>query len=242
MATGRRWLEEAVALGRELHEDGLVADALHWLGELTMIDRGPGEGLALFREAKELARASGQIFTFDATRIHLATNARFAGDLAEARAMADEVLTEARASGRLWATAQAHLVLGWVARDERDPGRAAEHFRAAIVLLGALGDRLALLLALLAFAMATAEQGGAERAVRIAASAEAQAAQQGVAMPPWIFKIIGPSLDAARALLPADVAEAAATAGREMSIENAIAYARATQGRGRRSCGRVPRR
>ncbi|MDQ2913961.1 MAG: hypothetical protein M3T56_11980 [Chloroflexota bacterium] len=44
MATGRRWLEEAVALGRELHEDGLVADALHWLGDLTMIDRGPGEG------------------------------------------------------------------------------------------------------------------------------------------------------------------------------------------------------
>ncbi|MDQ2913960.1 MAG: hypothetical protein M3T56_11975 [Chloroflexota bacterium] len=181
--------------------------------------------MALFREAKELARASGQIFTFDATRIHLATNARFAGDLAEARAMADDVLTEARASGRLWATAQAHLVLGLVAHDERDPRRAAEHFREAIVLLGALGDRLALLIALLVFAMATAELGGAERAVRIAASVGAHAARSGIGPPPLVFELIRGPLDVARASLSAEVAQAAATAGRETSIESAIAYA-----------------
>ncbi|MEK6206910.1 MAG: adenylate/guanylate cyclase domain-containing protein [Chloroflexota bacterium] len=225
VATGRGWLEEAVALGRELHEDGLVADALHWLGDLTVVDRGPAEGLALFREAKELARASGHIFTFDATRIHLAMNARFAGDIAGARAMADELLTEGRASGKVWASAQAHLILGWGALDERDPRRAAEHFREAIVLLGALGDRFSLLFALLAFAMATAEQGGAERAVGIAAAAEAQAARSGIGLPDFVFKMIGPSLDAARMSLAPEVAHAAATAGREMSIESAIAYA-----------------
>ncbi len=37
--------------------------------------------------------------------------------------------------------------------------------------------------------------------------------------------MIGPSLDAARTSLGPEVAQAAATAGREMSIERAIAYA-----------------
>lgn len=225
VAAGRRWLEEAVPLGRELHEDGLVADALHWLGDLTVVDRGPAEGLALFHEAKELAHASGRIFTFDATRIHLAMNARIAGDLAGARAMAEEVLTEARASGRVWATSQGHAVLGQVSLGEGDPRRAGEHYREAIVLLGALGDRFALLFTLLSFATATAEQGASERAIRIWAAAEAQAARAGIGLPDWVFKMIGPSLDTARMSLAPEVAQAAATAGREMSIESAIAYA-----------------
>jgi hypothetical protein len=226
VTTGRRWLEEAVALGRELHEDGLVADALHWLGDLTVVDRGPAEGLDLFREAQDLARASGQIFTFDATRIHIAMNAHYAGDLAGARAIADEVLMEARGSGRLWATAQAHLNLGWVANDEGNPRRAAEHLREAIVLLGALGDRFSLLFALLIFAMTTADQGGAaERAIRIAASAEAHAARSGINLQDSLLELIRGPLDAARASLSAEVAEAAATAGREMPIEEATAYA-----------------
>jgi predicted ATPase len=225
VSTGRRWLEEAVALGRELHEDGLVADALHWLGDLTIVDRGLTEGLELFREARELARASGQIFTFDATRIHLAMNAHFVGDLAGARAIADEVLTEARASGRLWATGQAHLNLGWLANDEGDRRRAVEHLREAIVLLGALGDRFSLIFALLIFAMVTAEQGGAERAIRIAASAEAHAATSAIGLEPSLVELVHGPLEAARASLSIEVAEAAATAGREMSIENATAYA-----------------
>lgn len=225
VATGRRWLEEAVALGRELHEDGLVADALHWLGDLTVVDRGLAEGLALFREAKELARASGHIFTFDATRIHLAMNAHFAGDLAGARATADDVLTEGRTSGRVWAMAQAHFVLGQVSLGERDLRRAGAHYREAIVLLGALGSRFTLLRALLFFAMAIADQGGAERTVGIVAAVEAQAARLGIGLPDWVFKMIGPSLDAARMSLAPEVAQAAAAAGREMSIESAIAYA-----------------
>jgi predicted ATPase/class 3 adenylate cyclase len=225
VTTGRRWLEEAVALGRELHETGLVADALHWLGDLTVIDRGPAEGLHLFREAHDLARASGQVFTFDATRIHIAMNAHYAGDLAGARAMADEVLTDARASGRLWATAQAHLNLGWVANDEGDRRRAAEHLREAIALLGALGDRFSLLFALLIFAMTTADRGGAERAIRIAASAEAHAARSGINLQNSLLELIRGPLDAARASLSAEVVEAAATAGREMPIEEATAYA-----------------
>jgi predicted ATPase len=225
VSTGRRWLEEAVALGRELHEDALVADALHWLGDLTIVDRGPAEGLDLFREAHELARESGQIFTLDATRIHLAMNAHFVGDLAGARAIADEVLTEARASDRLWATAQAHLNLGWLDYDEGDRRSGVEHLREAIVLLGALGDRFSLLFALLIFAMVTAEQGGAERAIRIAASAEAYAATAAITLEPSFLELVRGALEAARASLSAEVAEAAATGGREMSIENATAYA-----------------
>ena len=73
--------------------------------------------------------------------------------------------------------------------------------------------------------MTTADQGGAERAIRIAASAEAHAARSGINLQHSLLELIRGSLDAARESLPAEVAEAAATAGREMSIESATAYA-----------------
>jgi hypothetical protein len=93
------------------------------------------------------------------------------------------------------------------------------------VLLGALGDRFSLLFALLIFAMVTAEQGGAERAIRIAASAEAHAATAAITLEPSFLELVRGPLEAARASLSAEVAQAAAAGGREMSIESAIAYA-----------------
>jgi non-specific serine/threonine protein kinase len=225
VANGRRWLEEAISLGRELGEDGLVADALHWLGDITWTDRGPTEGLSLFREASELARAKRRVFTLDATRVHLAQNARAIGDLARARELTEELISETHASGRVWATAQAHLVLAWIDQDEGDLKRADEHLRQAIALLAALGDRLSVLHGLIRFAALTAVKGDAERAVRIAASTHEQAARVGLAFPAWLIQATRGPLDAARASLTVEVVQSATAAGREMSVEGAIAYA-----------------
>lgn len=217
----RGWLEAALAIRRELGDEGGVANTLHFLADVTRIDRGPAEARKLYEEGETLALSTGTYVTLAAHRFHLALDAHAGGRLG-ARTMIEETLPLVRRLGNPWAISTLLIGLAVIDTEEGAPERALDLLREALVLLRDIGDRFILLFGLATAAAACAGIGERERAVRLAAAAAVHSERNG-------STIIGPegapiwrAIDEARASLPPGAAERAHAAGRAWSIEAAI--------------------
>jgi len=183
------------------------------------------EALALWEQTLVLARAAGSLGDV----AHLVGNQGevlfHMGDLAGAEAHHTEALAIARQAGRTDVEAMQLGDLGNVARQRGDLPLATDLQRQALRIKQALGARRQIAITLADFASIAGAAGDGPRAARLYAAAMALRADIGLPQP------VPERTDTEQAIAPAvaaltEEARAAAFAeGRQMTIEQAIAYA-----------------
>src|SRR5438067_7043042 len=222
----QRYLEESLAIGRELGDRGRVAAALQPLGmahlsrgDLATARRYLEEALALaaeLNEPREIAAASNQ----------LGQLLRVEGDLDRAEALYNRMLELSRQLGDRDTTAIGLLNLAMVAISR---GRAEEARRMLLDVLAIIDETgskpagQSLLEVCAGFAALREEW---IQSARFYGAAEAYSAQTGIRRDAGDAAFLEPLISAARKALSSELFAAAEGAGRELVYEEGIAEAR----------------
>ncbi len=129
------------------------------------------------------------------------------------------------------------LGLAGLAREEEDPGEAWDLAHDGLEILDGYGDRVGAAAALETIADLAMALGDPERALRLLAASQRFHADAGIARFPFQAEYFDRAVDAARVALDPTDAAAYWDAGSELSLAEAIAYAR--RGRGGRQRPRI---
>ena len=98
----RTFLEESIAIRREVHDPSGLMQSLHFLGLVRRCQGQADEAGTLFSEALAIARLIGDR-AWEAATLHcIARLAYYAGEFARARSLLEEALGKRRAVGDLW--------------------------------------------------------------------------------------------------------------------------------------------
>ena len=231
LATGerdrsRKLYEEALALYRRLGDDERIASALAQLGLLAEMD-------GRYDDALELQQQSLAIRRRLADRSGLANALNNLGNLARARRAPDEAIRfygEALAlchelGHRLGeATTSLNLALVHIARGECDAS--APLLAEATELYADLGHRRGLAWCVPGYASLFAARGSDERAVALFGAAAVLLDACGAPLSPAERDQYDRTFERARARLPVATAGVALEAGRAMTLEQALEFAR----------------
>jgi tetratricopeptide (TPR) repeat protein len=218
----RRYLEESLAIARELGDKGRIVTALQPLalaalgqGDLVTARRSLEEGLAL---ARELGNKRSVAATVNA----LAQLSRVEGNLDDAEPLYREVLQLARELGDREVVAVALLNLAMVAicRDAKEgPGNM---LREVLAIVQETGSRSAGQSLLDVAAGLAAQCRQAERAARFFGAAEAQTDKTAIRRDPADAAFLDPLIDKARREIGPAAFAAAEAGGRLVSYEKVM--------------------
>ena len=220
--------EESLAVSRELGAKPSIAVSLSFLG-VAALEQGDYERAALLcAESLALRRELGDTAGMAIPLNALGWVALEQGDPQRSQTYFEESLALSQAAGNQGGVAIVLSDLGWVALEEQDYARAASLFGESLTLRQKLGDKLGTAQCLEGLAAVAGARGEAERAVRLWGAAEGIRAAIGA--PPWPaerarYDCYQVTL---RTQLGADSFVAARVAGRAMSVEQALSYARET--------------
>jgi DNA-binding CsgD family transcriptional regulator len=135
------WLEESLALRRELGDKAGTSKVLVDLGTVAG-DRGdPAQATAFFEKSLRLKKEVGDRWGTALVLGNLAAAAYEQGKLADAATLSEESLELFRALGDKAGIAWAFETLGEVAEDEEDYGRAATSYQESLVLYREVEDK-----------------------------------------------------------------------------------------------------
>jgi predicted ATPase/class 3 adenylate cyclase len=216
---------ERLSLARSLEDPEAVASSFIGLG-LSAHGLGDYErATAAYTEGAELARAGGYTWFLAVAIGNLADCTLELGDHAQARALWEESLELFRELGDERKIVENIISLGYVASREgrRDEAEALLHD--GLEYAGAQVDKELAIWCLRPLAELAASAGEAERAVRLIGAIEALQEETGHAAHPDERRM---NEQSRKALSSADFA-AALLAGREMTFEQAVAYALESQ-------------
>jgi predicted ATPase len=226
LAEACRLGEEALSLARDLGDPATIANALVNHGG-TLVELGRyADGLRCYEESLALRRPLREARSIAISLGCIGWTSLLAGDLDRAKTAAGEAVELMRRNAdRQWVGASLHT-LGAVALAEGDVERAASLFLAALSDAEELGDRRAAPECLLGLAAVSAEQGKDEAAARLDGAAEALFAETGVAPSPVVVSIRREQLANARARIGDERWGRSVEAGRWLSLEEAVRFAR----------------
>jgi predicted ATPase/DNA-binding CsgD family transcriptional regulator len=140
-AQAQAWLEEGLALRRELGDKKGISKVLVDLGTVAG-DRGdPAQAAAFFDKSLRLKKEVGDRWGTALVLGNLAAAAHELGNLADAGALSEESLELFRALGDKAGIAWAFETLGEVAEDEDEYGRAAASYQESLNLYREVGDK-----------------------------------------------------------------------------------------------------
>jgi non-specific serine/threonine protein kinase len=224
----RAYLEESLAIARELGNDERIASALQPLGLVCV---GQGDSATARRhleEALELARKLG-----DRREIAAALNAlgqvhRVDGKLDEAEPLYEDVLALTRELNDGESIAIALLNLAMVSIGRGAVARARAALLDVLTLNQEIKSRQVGQSVLEVSAGIAAARGDWENAARLFGVAEAQAAQTGLHRDPTDEAFLAPLIAKARSALGTDAFNKAESRGRLLSYEDAMAEAQAS--------------
>jgi tetratricopeptide (TPR) repeat protein len=226
-AEALRYLEESLAIAREIGDKRRIAAALQptgmaylGLGDLPAAKR-------LLEEALALAEQGGEQHEIAAASNQLAQLLRVEGDLDRAEALYERVLELMRSLEDRESIAIVLLNLAMVAIGRYDDERARVMLIEVIAIADEIGsNRLAQSVFDVAAGLAALRQDW-PRAARFYGAAEAQIGQTGLRRDPGDEGFLVPLMAKARAGLDRDAFAAAEGAGRALSLEEGMAQARA---------------
>jgi tetratricopeptide (TPR) repeat protein len=222
--------EESLALSRTAGATMHSARALDTLGRLAYQQGRYAQAQALFEESVALSRTAGSTWATGVALCKRAMVARVQGHTVQANALAEEGLALGRAAGLPWLVAMAIAELGSTAYEQGDYGQAEAHFTESLALSWEDRDELGSALDLERLAAVAGARGQAVRAARLFGAAVAVYAAVGWFMPPVDRAIYKRDLARARAQLDELTWAAAWADGQAMTLEQAVAYARAADG------------
>jgi non-specific serine/threonine protein kinase len=226
-AEALRYLEESLAIAREIGDKRRIAAALQptgmaylGLGDLPAAKR-------LLEEALALAEQGGEQHEIAAASNQLAQLLRVEGDLDRAEALYERVLELMRSLEDRESIAVVLLNLAMVAIGRYDDERARVMLIEVMAIADEIGsNRLAQSVFDVAAGLAALRQDW-PRAARFYGAAEAQIGQTGLRRDPGDEGFLVPLMAKARAGLDRDAFAAAEGAGRGLSLEEGLAQARA---------------
>jgi predicted ATPase len=189
-------------------------------------DRGPARGD--FAEALAVARTAGDRLVLGVALEHYGVLRCLDGDPDQATALHQEMLQIARSLDDENLRAEARYVLAVDALADRDAGSAAPHLAAAIrhyQNLGHLEGLTRCLAALSALALQHGDPHLAARLIGTAAEVRDRFGGSGLRPWPWAAQAEQPTIEQAKALMPAGEYTAQLAAGRGQTIDEALASA-----------------
>jgi len=225
-AEAQRYLEESLAIARELGDLSSVAAALQPLA-LALLGQGDvAAARGYLEEALALERKRGEPREVAAVLNALAQIHRVQGDLEAAEPLYENVLAIARERSDREIIAIGLLNLAMVAIGRGSPERAGAMLREAQVIAEELGSRPLGQSVLEVCAGLAASRAEWEQAVRFFGAAEAQTGKTGLHRDPADDAFLTPLIARARDGLGPKAFEAASAAGRGLTDELAIAQVR----------------
>ena len=230
LASADRLITEALAIRRGLEDPKATADSLNNLGYVTLHRGDHRRAQSLYDEALRTYRQRGDQQGIADALSHLALIALHEGDRTMARSYEQESLDIWRALGDMQGVAWALEGLGKVELEAGDREGAITSFREGLEVARGIGHGWAIALLIDGFACAAASQGLADRALRLAGAAAAIRKRVGTPLAPLQERQLHRWLERARFALRPVRAEHAFAAGSEMSLDDAVAEAIATEG------------
>ena len=221
------YLEESLAIAREIGDKGRAASVLQTLGMAAIGQEDRATARRYFEEGLALVRESGNRHELAAALTALAQLHRVEGDLDAAEPLYEQVLELARALGDRETIALGLLNRAMVSIGRGSGDRARGMLVEALAIAVEIGSKRAGASLLEVTAGLAALCGAHERVALFFGAAEAQTEQTGLHRDPVDEAFLAPRVAEAREALGEAAFAAAAAAGRALSYEDALGEARA---------------
>jgi len=232
-AAGSRWLEQGLAMWREIGDRRGLATTLTGLAAAAAAGGDQARASMLLEEAVGLVAHPGPGDTRDgllaayheSPMSHLASLVEQRGDLDRAVRLLDEDLAFCRWFGDSHGVANALRGLACLAYGQGDTTRATTLLKDGLVLFGALADTPCITQNLVLLAYVATLEGRHRQAAVLLGAAETLRGGTGIPLRPSARAVHDPTVAAARSGLGDDGFAAAWAEGRAMTPEQAVAYA-----------------
>ena len=221
-------LKESLAIARELDDNGMIAGVLQPLGFAASGHGDPKSAHAYLAEALALAREVGDKRELLGALNAMAQLHRAEGEADAAEPLYENMLTLARELGDRESYAIGLLNLAMVSIGQGSTERASGMLLEVLDIADEIGSKPVGQSALEVCAGLAGANGKPRDAARLYGAAEAHAEHTGLHRDPADEAFLAPLMATVRAALPKTAYEAAATAGRALGYENALAEARAS--------------
>jgi predicted ATPase/DNA-binding SARP family transcriptional activator len=218
--------EEALAISRELGDGRSTAEGTYNLAFAYGLVPTKARSRDLFLQSREMFERLGNAVGVADTLWALGMMAGLAGDYATARSHAEESVRLHRELGDAYGLVDALSELGRATRGLGELEIARSCFLEALEALASVGYRTAIAIELDNLAAIEIARGNGVRALRLGGAAEALKEAAGGQVPPEFADLPDPRHAARRSLGEEHIATAW-DEGRAMSLNDAIAYARA---------------
>lgn len=217
--------ERALGIWRRLGDaPGLVA-SLHGVGDTALWQGDVTAARAAYDEGLSIARSHGTPEEVSLFAFHLAQLSWLVGELDDGERLGEEALRVGREAGSTVWPPYALFVLASLAHDRGDVVGAGARYREAIELAWEHHDRLCIRMALPGLAGLATLEGDPVRGLRLAGAANALEENAGI----WAFPPIRDRherwLAAARGAVDPEAGDAAWAEGRDLPLDDAVAYA-----------------
>ncbi len=230
LALARSLQEQRLAIVRELGNRFQVSGALAGLGNVAYLQGDLALAQALLEQSLALAReAGGKFDSIEYPRSSLARVASRRDDFTLARTLANESLATRRKEGVKLSIAGLLRLLGYLAEHEGDYKPAAGLYGESLTMSSEIGAKLMIAPCLEGFSRLSSALGHWERAARLSGAAEALREAIGTPIPPVDRAEYERNVAAMRAQMDEKALAAAWAEGRSMTLEQATAYALATE-------------
>ena len=209
-ASGDRWLQ-ALTLSN-------LGDAMLMAGDAASARARFEESLALFRDLGDPWGRAIVLYAIGSMRL-------YQGDHATARASFEESASLCRSAGDRWGVARGLLGAASAALYEEDANQALTLFRESLDLEHEIGNTAGVVMSLAGLASVAAAQGDTDRAAQLAGAVDLPAASVGIRLWQLMRPIYERRVAAARTQADPSTWAARYAAGRDMTIDQAVAYA-----------------
>jgi predicted ATPase/DNA-binding SARP family transcriptional activator len=223
-ASARTLNEESLTIRRELGDKRSIAHSLNSLGDVANDQGDYASARTLYEQSLAMRRELGDKAGIAHSLYWLGLVAHAQGDYGAARTLYQESLALYREIGHSFLI-HALGALGHLEREVGDYGRAAALYQESLLLRRERGELLHTACSLEDFAGLAVRLGQQERAVRLLGAAEALCETLGRTLPLAIAAEYERTVAAAHSALSAEVFAAAWKEGRQMTMEQAVAYA-----------------
>jgi tetratricopeptide (TPR) repeat protein len=229
MTAAWRAYEEALDIAREIGDGPAEAEGLYNLAYPPAYADQMDTATALINEAREKFERLGIQRGVADTLWLLAIVARLDGDVDRARSLAQDSLRRHRRIGDRFGTTDALHVVGRIVLEQGDLDTAEACFLEALANDEEVGNQTGMAIVLDNLAARAGAEGRHLEAVRLAGASEAIKEAAGGHAPPPFIDLPDPR-DTAREALGDAAVDAAWEEGQAMTLEQALAYARSSDG------------
>ena len=210
-------LDEAIALSERRGLDFMLALSMSMKGLQLFVTGAADAGFAMLTEARRIQTRIGDYEGGGLALSFLAQMTAAKGEVGRAFELYGQALSSFKQIGDRPELARVHSEIGWTALGASRIAVAREAFRRSLRVYDEVGSARGIGLALTGLAAAEAADGRAERAITIAAAADAMSERTGVVVEHPMSPEMGGQVETARGTIGKEMLEALVAAGREMT-------------------------